>query len=106
MRLQILEHGHGRNRIALKLMRTVGRAEPDDVVKASLYRPELFGAAWIALLRETMRGPSPWSRGEREVLGAFTSRLNDCSYCTAIHSGTAALAPGIEGCRPSRRGRS
>ena len=76
-------------------MRTLGRAEPDDVAKTSLYRPELFGRPWIALLRETMRGPSPWSAGERELLGAFASRRNACPYCAEIHAGTAALALGI-----------
>lgn len=95
MRLTVLEEGHGRrNRMALGLMRTLGRAEPDDVVKTSLYRPELFGRPWIALLRETMRGPSPWTPGERELLGAFTSRLNACPYCADIHAATAALALG------------
>ena len=93
MRLELLERGHGRrNTFALGAMRTVARAEPDDVVKLSLYRPELFGRPWIALLRETMRGPSPWTPGERELLGAFTSRLNECPYCTTIHSGTATMA--------------
>jgi AhpD family alkylhydroperoxidase len=93
VRLDILERGHGRrNALALTVMRTLGRAEPDDVVKTSLYRPELFGRPWIALLRETMRGPSPWTPGERELLGAFTSRLNECPYCADIHAGTASLA--------------
>ena len=93
MRLDILERGHGRrNAVALTIMRTLGRAEPDDVIKTSLYRPELFGRPWIALLRETIRGPSPWTPGERELLGAFTSRLNECPYCADIHAGTAALA--------------
>jgi hypothetical protein len=97
MRLDVLEHGHGRrNRFALRAMGAVARAEPDDVVKTSLYRPELFGRPWIALLRSTMRGPSPWTPGERELLGAFTSRRNACPYCTAIHSGTASLALGTE----------
>jgi uncharacterized peroxidase-related enzyme len=96
MRLDVLEGGHGRrNALALRTMRTLGRAEPDDVVKTSLYRPELFGRPWIALLRETMRGPSPWTAGERELLGAFASRLNECPYCAAIHTGTAALAMGV-----------
>jgi AhpD family alkylhydroperoxidase len=95
MRLGVLERGHGRrNRVALCVMRTLGRSEPDDVVKTSLYRPEFFGRPWIALLRETLRGPSPWTPGERELLGAFASRLNDCPYCAEIHAGTASLALG------------
>jgi uncharacterized peroxidase-related enzyme len=38
-----------------------------------------------------MRGPSPWSPGERELLAAFVSRLNRCPYCVGIHTGTATL---------------
>jgi uncharacterized peroxidase-related enzyme len=58
----------------------------DDVVRLSLYRPERFGAAFIALLREVMRGPSPWTVGERELFGAFVSRLNRCPYCATVHT--------------------
>ena len=57
----------------------------------SLYRPEFFGRPWLALLREVMRGPSPWSPGERELLAAFVSRLNRCPYCVGVHTGTATL---------------
>jgi uncharacterized peroxidase-related enzyme len=38
-----------------------------------------------------MRGPSPWSPGERELLAAFVSRLNRCPYCVGVHTGTATL---------------
>jgi hypothetical protein len=27
-----------------------------------------------------MRGPSPWSVGERETFAAFVSRLNQCVF--------------------------
>src|SRR4051812_1209955 len=79
MRLEILETGQRRRAvIALKVMRLLARTEPDDVIKTSLYRPELFGRSWIALLREVLRGPSSWSAGERELFGAYTSHLNAC----------------------------
>ena len=92
MRLDILEHGHSRqNLIALRVMRALAGAEPDDVIKISMYRPAFFGRAWIRLLRTVMRGESDWSPGERELFGAFTSRLNACPYCVGIHLGTTAL---------------
>src|SRR4051812_14636544 len=95
MRLEILETGQRRRAaIALKAMRLVARTEPDDVIKTSLYRPELFGRSWIALLREVLRGPSSWTAGERELFGAFTSRLNGCSYCVSVHSELARLELG------------
>jgi uncharacterized peroxidase-related enzyme len=93
MRLAILEHGHRRRaRVALRLMRTIARSEPDDVVKTSLYHPEVFGRAWIAALREIMRGPSEWTKGERELFAAFASRANRCPYCVGVHTGTSTLA--------------
>ncbi len=30
--------------------------------------------------QEVMRGPSPLSPGQRELIAAFTSRLNDCPF--------------------------
>jgi uncharacterized peroxidase-related enzyme len=92
MRLDILEHGHSRrNRAALRVMRALTGVEPADVIKISLYRPAFFGRPWVHLLRAVMQGESEWSPGERELFGAFISRLNTCPYCAAAHVGTTAL---------------
>src|SRR5258707_54879 len=37
-----------------------------------------------------MRGPSPLSAGERELIAAFTSRRNKCLFCTGSHAAVAA----------------
>jgi uncharacterized peroxidase-related enzyme len=70
-------------------MRTVARTAPDPVIVTALYRPELFGRAFMRLAATVMRGRSEWSAGEREVLAAFVSRLNQCPFCTGIHTGMA-----------------
>jgi uncharacterized peroxidase-related enzyme len=36
-----------------------------------------------------MRGPSEWTAGEREVLAAFISQLNECPFCSGVHAGIA-----------------
>ena len=36
-----------------------------------------------------MRGPSPLTAGERELIAAFVSGLNACAYCHGIHAVTA-----------------
>ena len=92
MRLRILEGGHpARNRLLLRAMAAIAGSEPDDVIKTMLYRPRFFGRAWAALTRSAMRGPSPWSPAEREVLGAYVSRRNATPFCHAIHTRTASL---------------
>jgi uncharacterized peroxidase-related enzyme len=95
MRLDVLDHGHGtRNRLALRLMGALAGAEPDAVVKTALYRPRFFGRPWIFLIRSIMRGRSSWTAGERELFGAFISRLNTCRYCLGVHSSGASLILG------------
>lgn len=42
-----------------------------------------------------MRGSSPLSVAERELIAAFVSRLNACQYCSGVHTATAG-AFGIE----------
>ncbi len=42
-----------------------------------------------------LRGPSPLSVGERELIAAYVSGLNACRYCHGIHARTAE-AFGIE----------
>jgi uncharacterized peroxidase-related enzyme len=54
-----------------------------------MYRPET--AYPMSMLAEILlRGPSALSRGERELIAAYVSSLNDCSYCTASHSAFAS----------------
>ena len=36
-----------------------------------------------------MRGPSPFSIGERELIAAYTSGLNSCRYCHGVHAKVA-----------------
>jgi uncharacterized peroxidase-related enzyme len=38
-----------------------------------------------------MRGPSPFTEGERELIAAYVSGLNHCRYCHGVHAATAEL---------------
>ncbi len=42
-----------------------------------------------------LRGESPFSAAERELIAAYVSGLNNCNYCRAVHSQTA-VALGID----------
>jgi uncharacterized peroxidase-related enzyme len=53
------------------------------------YRPET--ARPLGELTDLLlRGPSTLTRGERELIAAYVSGLNDCQYCTSSHSACAA----------------
>jgi uncharacterized peroxidase-related enzyme len=36
-----------------------------------------------------LRGPSPFTEAEREMIAAYVSGLNRCRYCHAVHTATA-----------------
>jgi len=38
-----------------------------------------------------LRGPSPFTEGERELIAAYVSGLNHCRYCHGVHIATAEL---------------
>jgi AhpD family alkylhydroperoxidase len=46
------------------------------------------------LTHQVMRGPSKWSVGDREIMAAFVSRLNECTFCVKVHGAVAARAYG------------
>jgi uncharacterized peroxidase-related enzyme len=43
----------------------------------------------VAYHTALMRGDSPLSEAERELIAAFVSGLNACSYCHGVHAATA-----------------
>lgn len=43
-----------------------------------------------------MRGPSPLTVAQRELIAAYTSGVNGCSYCVGVHRETAK-AFGVDG---------
>ena len=80
MRLRKVHTGHRlRDKAMLGLMRIVIGHAP-GVVRTVLYRKEFFGRPFSELTQQVMRGPSPWTVGERELFAAFVSRLNQCVF--------------------------
>ncbi|WP_103343304.1 carboxymuconolactone decarboxylase family protein [Amycolatopsis sp. CA-126428] len=43
----------------------------------------------LAFHEEVLRGESPFTPGERELIAAYVSGLNSCDYCHGIHTVTA-----------------
>ena len=48
----------------------------------------------LELCQTLLRGPSPLTPGERELIASFVSSGNQCRFCTRAHSDTAALMIG------------
>ena len=75
------------------------RALPKQPVMRDLYRAYPTSCRPLGELTEAaMRGPSPFSQGERELLAAYVSGLNACVYCHGTHIGVAeacGIAPGL-----------
>jgi uncharacterized peroxidase-related enzyme len=69
---------------------------PDNAVLLEVFRryPETSGPL-IAYHEVLLRGESPLSVAERELIAAYVSSLNACTYCHGVHSVTAE-AFGIE----------
>ncbi|MEV4246086.1 carboxymuconolactone decarboxylase family protein [Streptosporangium canum] len=53
------------------------------------FRPET-GRPLSDLADVLLRGESPLSRGERELITTYVSGLNECRYCTSAHAAFAA----------------
>jgi uncharacterized peroxidase-related enzyme len=93
MRLTILDNGHGfRTNVLFAVMRAVSRLPVPDAVKLNRYRPDFYGMPMRVATQEAMRGASAWSIGDRELMGACVSQMNECEVCTKTHAGVAALA--------------
>jgi uncharacterized peroxidase-related enzyme len=68
---------------------------PDDAVLPDVFRA--YPATARPLLdyqQALLRGPSPLSVAERELIAAYVSGLNACRYCQGVHA-VAAQAVGI-----------
>jgi hypothetical protein len=81
MRLGVLDHGHTLGtKLMFAVIRVMSRAPVPDVVKTLMYRKDFLGGPLNEVFQEAMRGPSPWSVGDRELMAAFVSKANECEF--------------------------
>ncbi|HLK01630.1 MAG TPA: peroxidase-related enzyme [Streptosporangiaceae bacterium] len=59
------------------------------IVSLFQYRPET-ARPLCDLADALLRGPSSLTRGERELIAAYVSTLNDCDFCASSHAAFAA----------------
>jgi uncharacterized peroxidase-related enzyme len=71
---------------------------PADAVLRDVFDafPDTSGGL-MAFNHIIMRGPSPFTEGERELISAYVSGLNACTYCHGVHTATAEAFGVAEG---------
>jgi AhpD family alkylhydroperoxidase len=69
---------------------------PADALVKDVYtvNPQSF-RHWLHVEEAIMRGASAFTAGERELMAAYVSKLNSCTYCASSHS-EAAIVLGVE----------
>jgi len=78
----------GMTAIAFEKLRAGGEAIPDIL---HLFRFKRNATDHLVRFTEqVMRGPSPLSPGLRELIGAYFSKRNQCSFCSDAHAAAAA----------------
>ena len=90
MFLKEIKHrpAEGMTKIAFKKLRDSGEAIPDIL---HLFRFKRRSTDHLVrFTEEVMRGPSPLSPGMRELIGAYFSKKNQCSFCSDAHAASAA----------------
>ncbi|OLF11276.1 carboxymuconolactone decarboxylase family protein [Actinophytocola xanthii] len=75
---------------------------PEDAVLTDVFRafPET-SRPLLDYHEVVMRGPSPFTPGERELIAAYVSGLNACDYCHGVHTVTAQACGIAEGAVPA-----
>jgi AhpD family alkylhydroperoxidase len=93
MRLSVLEKGQSVGAKGLfVIIRLLSGHPVVDAVKVVTYRPDFYGGPMKRLTHEAMRGPSAWSVGDRELMAASISQVNETEFCIKAHSAVAARA--------------
>jgi len=78
----------GMTKVAFNKLRDDGEAIPEIL---HLFRFKTRNTNHLVrFTEEVMRGPSPLSPGLRELIGAYFSKKNQCSFCSDAHAAAAA----------------
>ena len=93
MRLDILNRGYSPGtRLLFALIQRFSRQHVPDAAKLLFYRPGFYGGRAKEFTHEAMRGPSAWSVGDRELMAAYVSTVNESAFCIGAHTATARQA--------------
>lgn len=97
MRLHEVERGDSLiHRALIGLISLTTRMRLPDAARVALYHRD-FSRPLGTWTQATMRGPSPWTVGERELMAAVVARWNSCTFCLGAHRAIATkeLSPAV-----------
>jgi uncharacterized peroxidase-related enzyme len=97
MRLEVLNRRYSlRTKVLFGVVRIASGYPLPDAAKLAMYRPDFYGSWMGSFTQLAMRGPSRWSVADRELMAAYVSKANECSFCIGAHTATSATAYGDE----------
>jgi uncharacterized peroxidase-related enzyme len=91
MRLPEIERGDGvASRLLISFISMVSGMRLPDAARVAFYHSDFFGVPMGAWTQAAMRGPSPWSVAERELMACMVAEWNACAFCVGVHGAVAA----------------
>jgi uncharacterized peroxidase-related enzyme len=91
MRLSEIERGDRLgNRLLIRFISMVSGMRLPDAARVAFYHKDFFGIPMGTWTQAAMRGPSPWSVAERELMACMVAKWNACAFCVGAHGAVAA----------------
>src|SRR5262249_30456596 len=91
MRVSEIGRGDGIiSRVLISFISLVSGMRLPDAARVAFYHKDFFGIPMGAWTQAAMRGSSPWSVGERELMAAMIAKWNSCAFCEGAHGAVAA----------------
>jgi uncharacterized peroxidase-related enzyme len=91
MRLPEIERGDGiASRLLIRFISMVSGMRLPDAARVAFYHKHFFGKPMGAWTQAAMRGASPWSVTERELMACMVAKWNGCAFCVGGHGSVAA----------------
>ena len=95
MRLPEVERGDSlRHRTLIAMISRLSGMRLPDAARVAFYHREFAGPTLGAWTQHVMRGPSPWTVSERELMAASVASWNACPFCVGAHGAVAVLGLG------------
>lgn len=78
------------HRLLIGFISMVSGMRLPDAARVAFYHKQFFSTPMGAWTHAAMRGPSPWSVAERELMAAMVAKWNSSAFCIGAHGAVAA----------------